>query len=98
MTERRRRPDPIPDALSPDFAICEHCKMLIGWDDYSYTHLSNGFASCGTTISGGSKPRGIIGRTVRSLGLTAVVNPTITQDPAFTTVAEPREWFEDVPA
>lgn len=95
---RKKLPfDEITDEMSPDFSVCEHCGVPIGWDDYSYTHMTNGFATCGTKITGGQRPKGALKRLMRSVGVTGVVNPVITQDPNINTRAEPVEWFRETP-
>lgn len=82
-----------PTAESPDFSTCRNCGGAIGWDDWSYTHMENGFSTCGTIISGGRKPRGLVGRVMKGLGLSGVVDPTITTNPDYAgKTAEPVEW------
>lgn len=92
----RRRKAEILDEDSPDFSTCEHCGERIGWDDYSYTHMTNGFATCGTKMMGGSRPRGFLKRLTEHLGIEARVDPQVIEDPAWAgRTAEPVEWFEE---
>lgn len=86
------------DQRSPDFSTCEHCGEPIGWDDYCYVH-TNGWAECGTTITGG-EPVGNLNQIIPGidvpapLGTVFRINPTIIS--TTTQCAEPKEWYEDV--
>lgn len=76
----------IPDALSPDNSLCEHCKEPITWDEVCYVHDNTGFADCGLVISGGTKSMD---------GIT--VDPTFTVTDPLQRKAAPREWFAETP-
>lgn len=92
----RRKKEVLTDVDSPDFAVCEHCGEPIGWDDISYTHMSNGFATCGTIVGGGTKIRSFLGAPMPA---GAVLDPEIIEDPDFAGKrAEPTSWYEDVAA
>ena len=66
---------------SPDHSTCRNCGQRISWDDYSYTHDSNGFADCGIVISEGTRIGG------------CAIDPNIRQSSTKKRrYAEPMEW------